>query len=364
MMTRAASKRAKMDSTSTVSKSPSPEDNVVSAQPPSFIPFHTGPSLERIPDDVLLEVVSYLPTFDDSRRAWHPKYVISSAMLARTRTLRALSKTSKLLRSRCLAIAWQNVKLCGIDLGKQRLCSDMVIGEVTEAGIRVLNACPYLLPFIQTVSVILGTYRQAKIIPELAGCLATIPNLDTIQVIFVDSGSRMQTVIKDAFRGKQFPSVRRITLPSSACEIIRRCPNVEEVTCVDGGGGQIVQSLVVGECRQVRILRGIHAPLTRLADLLPNLTHASVTLKSDMTPLTNFPFLDTIEILINCYTRVDLPLSEFAALDIKKAREILMGNKSQAEKTVVLMKSNKSWDYRAYQFDVGQTYTTIEVVKV
>ncbi|KAF8125182.1 hypothetical protein EV363DRAFT_1270211 [Boletus edulis] len=361
-----------MDETSTVTKSPSLDlelDSVVSTQPPSFIPFQTVPSLERIPDDVLLEVVSHLPIIDDTPRRYesfgHLEYAVDSTILSRTPTLRALSKTSRLLRSRCLAIAWRNVELCGIHLWKYKyLIDSQAISKVAETGIRVLNACPYLLPLIQSVSVILTTYNKAQIVPELAACLATLPNLNTIQVVYTDY--RMQTVIKNAFRGKRYPSVRRISLPSSAYEIIRRCPNVEEVACVDEDGSKIIQSIVEGKCHQVRILRGIPAPLTRLVDLVPNLTHASVALKSDMAPLAGFPFLDTIEIIIDnfYYLEVGQSLSEFAALDVKKAREILKGNKnkSRVEKTVVLTRSN--WNYRAYHFDVGQTYATMEAVKV
>ncbi|KAF8434828.1 hypothetical protein L210DRAFT_3552465 [Boletus edulis BED1] len=270
-----------MNLTSTVTKSPSPNsqsDSVVSAQPPSFIPFQVGPSLEHIPDDVLLEVVSHLPTIDDTLCSplasfRHPEYAIPSTVLVRTPTLHALSKTSRLLRSRCLAIAWQRTEFWGINFWK-RFVFDNPMGKATKNTLRVLKACPHLLPLIRTMSVILIEYQKAEIIPAFAACLATLPNLNTIRVI--GSETRMQTVIKDAFRGKQFPSVRRISLPSSAHEIVRKCPNVEEVACVDEDGSKIVQSLVEGKCHQVRILKGISAPLTRLADLVPNLTHASV----------------------------------------------------------------------------------------
>ncbi|KAF8126616.1 hypothetical protein EV363DRAFT_1337907 [Boletus edulis] len=367
MITRAASKRAKMDVTSTVTKSPSPDsesNSVVSAQPTSFIPFQTGPSL----DDVLLEVVSYLPTHFSTfnnrpeRILIHPMYVILCTTPARTPILRALSQTSRLLRSRCLPLVWQRTAFWGPNFGRLDASFDEAIGKRNYSSLHVLKACPYLLPLIRTVSVMLTTYQKAEIIPAFADCLATLPNLNTTQIIYTDF--RMQTAIKNAFRGKRFPSVRRISLPSCAHEIIKRCPNLEEVICVDEDGNKIIQSIVEGKCHQVRILKGISAPLTRLVDLVPNLTHASVAMGSDMTPLTNFPFLGTIEILIDCDINVDLPLSEFAALDIGRAREILKGNKSQAEKTVVLTKSNNLWDYRAYQFDVGQMYTITEAVKV
>ena len=125
-----------------------------SAQPQLFIPFQTGPSMEHIPDDVLHEILSYLPALSERHvlfgyRGVPP--VIPSAALVRTPTLRALSQTSRILRSRCLAMAWRNVELCGASLPKHKTTFYRVIGEATQAGVRVLNACPHLLPLIQFV---------------------------------------------------------------------------------------------------------------------------------------------------------------------------------------------------------------------
>lgn len=72
----------------------------------------------------------------------------------------------------------------------------------------------------------------------------------------------MTTAIKNGFEGKRFPSVRRISLPCSAHEIIKRCPDLEEVTCTEGDGSTIVGSLIKGKCQQVRVLKGINPPIT------------------------------------------------------------------------------------------------------
>ncbi|KAF8437510.1 hypothetical protein L210DRAFT_861205 [Boletus edulis BED1] len=201
-------------------------------------------------DDVMLEILSHLPTLGDcpSHISFqeHLIPVMPSTMLVRTPTLRALSQASRLLRSRCLAMAWRRIELCGADLQKPDVYD--TISRATETAIRVLKACPYLLPLIQTVSFIPTSYQKAEIIPAFAACLATLPNLDTIQVIHVCSEDRIKTVIKNAFRGKRFPSVRRIFLPSSMHAIIKSCRNVEEVACVAGDGGKIIQSLAEGKC--------------------------------------------------------------------------------------------------------------------
>lgn len=151
-MTR-ASKRAKTTAITTVTPDGANSDNV-SAQLQPLIPFQTGPSLERVPDDILHEILSHLPTLIDRHvllgyRRDPP--VIPSAALVRTPTLRALSQTSRLLRSRCLAMAWRSIELCGVSLPKYHVTFYKAIGEATKTGARVLKACPHLLPLIQFV---------------------------------------------------------------------------------------------------------------------------------------------------------------------------------------------------------------------
>ena len=128
------------------------------------------------------------------------------------------------------------------------------------------------------MTVVLTRYHSGDIIPEFAACLATLPNLTDIQgkssffhdapphlvPAVVHAHSQMTTAIKNGFQGKRFPSVRRITLPCSAHEIIKSCPNLEQVRCTDGDGSTIIGSLIKGKCQQVRVLKGIStAPLTR-----------------------------------------------------------------------------------------------------
>lgn len=147
-----ASKRAKTTATSTVT--PVADSTTASAELKLFVPFQTGPSLERVPDDVLHAILSYLPTLSDAHVLFGHNLtppVIPSSMLVRTPTLRALSQTSRLLRSRCLAMAWQRVELCGASIPKHNVTFYRAIGEATKTGVRVLNACPHLLPLIQYV---------------------------------------------------------------------------------------------------------------------------------------------------------------------------------------------------------------------
>ncbi|KAF8129172.1 hypothetical protein EV363DRAFT_1417716 [Boletus edulis] len=86
------------------------------------------------------------------------------------------------------------------------------------------------------------------------------------------------SAIKDGFEGKRFPSMRRISLPFSAHEIIESCSNIEEVICTFGHGSTIVGSLAKGSRQQ------------DWSSWFP--------MGGDMKQLASFPLLDTIEIIV------------------------------------------------------------------
>ncbi|KAF8414773.1 hypothetical protein L210DRAFT_3513311 [Boletus edulis BED1] len=76
-----------------------------------------------------------------------------------------------------------------------------------------------------------------------------------------------------------------------------------------------------------------------------------------MTPLTDFPFLDTIELIDN-----DNFGSQVAASYIGQASEVLKQNKSQAEKTVLLTKWTDTWHCGPYEND--KAFVTRQVIKL
>ena len=140
-----ASKRAKTTAVpKAISDADGPSSSGAMTTPKHFIPFQTGPSLDRIPDDVLHEILSYLPTIE--HRHGHEELV-----LVRVSTLRVLSRTSSLLRSRCLAMAWQNVTFSGTKIPNGNIVFFKAMGDSIKTVIRVLKASPHLLPLVQFV---------------------------------------------------------------------------------------------------------------------------------------------------------------------------------------------------------------------
>ncbi|KIJ63395.1 hypothetical protein HYDPIDRAFT_113388, partial [Hydnomerulius pinastri MD-312] len=307
---------------------------------PALLPavFTAGSNLEHIPDDVLYEILSHLPTI----KAGHVMRchdtrdppVIPTEMFTRTATMRALSQVSRLLRSLCLAMAWRRAEICGAD---HHLTFFKVVGEAMKAGCGVLKGCPYLRPLVQTVTVVLTRYQAAEIMPAFVQCLASLPNVTTIEI--VHAHSRMTTALKNTFEGKQFPSVRKMILPSCAHEILRCCPNVEEVICNEDSGSRLVGAIMKGNCNQVQILKGINAPSKRLIKFLPNLIHIGLPVSTDIKALAMFQHLAIIELeLPTNNVKRGVALAEQAAEQVTEARKVLQGNKSQAEKFVRLTK--------------------------
>ncbi|KIJ07853.1 hypothetical protein PAXINDRAFT_102780 [Paxillus involutus ATCC 200175] len=344
-----ASKRIKTSATEDVAAQPSASTSGAtppSTQPQLVLAFKTGPTLEHIPDDVLLEILSHLPTIDVGHVLWchwRQPPVIPSEMLTRTSIVRVLSQTSKLLRLRCLAMAWRRIEICAAGPGRT-ITFFRVVGEVMKANMNVLKDCPHLWPLIQTVTVALTRYQASTIVPALAEGLASLPNVSVIEV--VHAHSHMTTAIKNGFEGKRFPSVRKMILPSHAHEMLRCCPNVEEVICNEYDGSTIVGAIVKGDCKQVRVLKGVSAPLKRLVKILPNLNHVSVSSNSKhISSLASFPLLATIEIDVSRQPiKRNVSLVEYAAEAIATARKVLKENKSQ-EKSLRLTRWVNTGEY-------------------
>jgi len=84
-----------------------------------------------------------------------------------------------------------------------------------------------------------------------------------------------------------------------------------------------------------------------------------------MTPLTSFPLLDTIEILVD-FSRQDRDklLSEIAASDVKEASKILKESKSQSKKTILLTKWDNVSNVSRYKFDPSDAHMIREVIRV
>jgi hypothetical protein len=108
------------------------------------------------------------------------------------------------------------------------------------------------------------TYRKAhvsftkqnadKVLPVFLKCLENLPNLHTIKVVFAPLS--MTTTIKSTFEKASLPTIRTVVVPAYCHEILRACPEVRSVWCMEEDGGKLVAALGKGKCGKVEELRG------------------------------------------------------------------------------------------------------------
>lgn len=91
------------------------------------------------------------------------------------------------------------------------------------------------------VNVVLTRFQTHSVLPAFSKCLSILPNVHTIQILHAHSA--MTTALKDAFRGHTFPSVKTIFLPEQAHEVLRCCPNLRKVVCIQGSGSKLVTAI-------------------------------------------------------------------------------------------------------------------------
>jgi hypothetical protein len=253
-----------------------------------------------LPSELLTEIASYFLTILSVDIIENPT-TLPVEYRERSDILRALSQTCKDLRSALQPLAWERLEACTHTETRGQFFKE--VGTALERKCTGILKCKHLLPHVRfvlrcyrwscnihlavtdirpdsIVTVSLTRYQTGTILPAFAECLAALPNLHTIQV--VHAHSQMTTPLKNAFKGKSFPSVRTVIIPSCAHEILRCCPAVEDLTCNEGDGSTLIGALVAAKCNNLRTLRGI--PMN------------SAKAKREQ------PYIQMLFILVNCRT--------------------------------------------------------------
>lgn len=88
-----------------------------------------------------------------------------------------------------------------------------------------------------------------------ARLLEVLPKVHTLEVL--RTGALAPQGLETCFKGKTFPTIQKVVLPTRAHEILRYCPKARDVTCNEGDGGQLVNALVHTGRSNVEVLRGV-----------------------------------------------------------------------------------------------------------
>lgn len=108
------------------------------------------------------------------------------------------------------------------------------------------------------MTVALTRTRETTIIPAFAQALTCARNLHTLELVHVNS--QMTTILGTSFENRTLPQIRRIVLPSCAHNILRACPEVREVVCIEEDGSKLVGAIAKA-CKHVELVQGISAQL-------------------------------------------------------------------------------------------------------
>jgi hypothetical protein len=106
---------------------------------------------------------------------------------------------------------------------------------------------------------------MGSVLPNFARCLKSLRNIRTLQICFIDQAAGFTLGI--AFGGVEIPSLRTILLPGAAHHILRSCPNVEDVTCIDSNGDEILRA-IAARCPKVMRISGVDPSLEGLKSRL------------------------------------------------------------------------------------------------
>ncbi|KAJ7686696.1 hypothetical protein B0H17DRAFT_1204121 [Mycena rosella] len=173
----------------------------------------------------------------------------------RADSLRALSQTCHALRLTFLPILWECWNACVEVRAPTSPTFWKALGDQLKRSSVRLAREPELLSYIRTVNVILTRYSSAEVIPLFARCLARMPNMHTLQIVYAHIA--MTTALKKGFANTSLPTVRKIILPPWAHEVLRCCPEVTHVICNgDDYRGEKLVSAIAKCCKKVEIVEG------------------------------------------------------------------------------------------------------------
>lgn len=106
------------------------------------------------------------------------------------------------------------------------------------------------------MTVCLTQHDHESIIPLFASCLYSLPNLHTLQLMFVQEHQEMLATLRGAFEGQKYPQIKTIVLPGCAHWVLRACPDVIDVACNDWRNTELLEAIDI-QCRQVEVVTGI-----------------------------------------------------------------------------------------------------------
>ncbi|KAF8679957.1 hypothetical protein RHS04_04801 [Rhizoctonia solani] len=166
--------------------------------------------------------------------------------------------------------------------------------------------------------------------PPFVQLLSELPNIHTLEILYVTSDIPNPGSFEAHFRGRTFPSIEKVVLPAYARKILRCCPNLREVTCNRdlGEPGELVDTLIHIGLPKLEVIRGFtigSVPLKRLSKVSPSLRCIRVDGRvftrrnptGDILQLSAYSVLRSLRVIeIECFENNNLDFSVKLASDV------------------------------------------------
>jgi hypothetical protein len=176
-----------------------------------------------LPTELVLDILDYVcPSITESEILQN-RLFFPSERRARFKVLRALSQTCRVWRCRFLPLLWHRLEVCTISSGLPEW------KYMEQIGPALFTKSNGLLES-RIVTVTLVPLGAPVTLDTFARCLSVLPNLHTIEIVHAKR-KRMGNLIRQAFEGRTYPTVRTLTIPHNASGILRSCLEVERISC-------------------------------------------------------------------------------------------------------------------------------------
>ncbi|KAJ6558377.1 hypothetical protein B0H19DRAFT_1150933 [Mycena capillaripes] len=219
--------------------------------------------------------------------------------------LRTLSQTCRTFRAIFLPLLWEHVEACFAPKNGRDWSTRVADVLLDRSNGLMKRENQDLARFVRVFSVSLSSHRIAAVVPLFARCLVSLPNLDTLHILYLESQWERNVTV--AFRGVNLPGVRTIILPTYAHGILAACPSVRDVSCNDETGETLFETLI-SCCPEVERIQGFELTSAKLRGLfrsLLKLREVAVPANMDMSSLGDIKSLSIIELIAKRWEYVD-----------------------------------------------------------
>ncbi|KIJ30065.1 hypothetical protein M422DRAFT_71076 [Sphaerobolus stellatus SS14] len=361
----AAPKCRSKDKAKVASSSPPAQPSLTNSPPPPSSSLNVSlPILFTLPNETIHEILAYFPDMNlpPSPDQWgHPFYdpAVPALGYVRQDMLRALSQTCRSFRKFFLPLLWEHFDVYTKGEGGvwwKRVSVLLEKGSLFFADEKNKVVASY----VRTIRVVLTRCSTATVLPAFVKCLFSLPNLHTLYILHAHS--QMTTALKDAFEGHSFPSIKKIILPSCAHNILRCCPEVIFVRCMEESGSKLIGA-VMKNCKKVEVLERIQPDanmIKRIVKSIPNLKRIMMRVDPEVisffSALKSLTAIDLLKTPMHYYPFNNRPeefkrdpykmpasndLDDFP--DIKAARKVLKGPEDKRRLVVVYMWDEEPW---------------------